>query len=105
MYRRLGRTAEARSSYEKGLALTQQETVAAIPARADSAVEIEFLATDVFFACALGDSGGASTIECRMELWERSRGADATIIFPKDTSGDLLILRARINLSHFGNST
>jgi len=30
MCRRLGRTAEARSSYEKALALTQQETRAAI---------------------------------------------------------------------------
>jgi predicted RNA polymerase sigma factor len=40
MYRRLGRTAEARASYEKALALTQTGTRAAIPARADSAVEI-----------------------------------------------------------------
>jgi RNA polymerase sigma-70 factor (ECF subfamily) len=36
MYRRLGRTAEARPSYEKALALTQQEPEPAIPARADS---------------------------------------------------------------------
>jgi len=40
MYRRLDWTAEARSSYEKALALTQQEPRAAIPARADTAVEI-----------------------------------------------------------------
>jgi len=39
MYCRLGWTAEARASYEKALALTQQETRTAIPARADSAVE------------------------------------------------------------------
>jgi len=37
MYLRLGRTSEARASYEKALALTQR----AIPARADSAVEIQ----------------------------------------------------------------
>ena len=42
MYRRLGRTAEARSSYEKALALTQQGTGAALPAGADSAAEIKF---------------------------------------------------------------
>jgi len=41
MYRRLGRTAEARSSYEKALALTPTGTRAAIPAGADSAVEIK----------------------------------------------------------------
>jgi predicted RNA polymerase sigma factor len=35
MYRRLGRAAEPRASYEKALALTQPETGAAIPARAD----------------------------------------------------------------------
>ncbi len=41
MYRRLGRTAEARSSYEKALALTRAGTRAAIPAGADSAAEIK----------------------------------------------------------------
>jgi RNA polymerase sigma-70 factor (ECF subfamily) len=40
MYRRLGRTAEAGASYENALALTQQEPERAIPARADSAAEI-----------------------------------------------------------------
>src|SRR2546421_1314248 len=40
MYRRLGRTAEARSSYEKALALIQQEPERQFPAGADSAVEI-----------------------------------------------------------------
>ncbi|HXY48896.1 MAG TPA: tetratricopeptide repeat protein [Terriglobales bacterium] len=41
MYRRLGRTAEARSSYEKALALTPTGTGAAIPASADSPAEIK----------------------------------------------------------------
>src|SRR6266700_1646941 len=39
MYRRLGRTAEARSSYEKALALTQTGAGTAISAGTDSAVE------------------------------------------------------------------
>jgi hypothetical protein len=41
MYRRLGRTAEARAYYEEALALTQQEPEAPIPAGADSAAEIK----------------------------------------------------------------
>jgi predicted RNA polymerase sigma factor len=41
MYRRLGRTAEARASYEKALAADPTGTRAAIPARADSAAEIK----------------------------------------------------------------
>jgi predicted RNA polymerase sigma factor len=41
MYRRLGRTSEARSSYEKALALTQQEPERQFLPRADSAAGIK----------------------------------------------------------------
>jgi len=41
MYRRLGRTAEARSSYEKALALTQQAPEPAFSREATGGIEIK----------------------------------------------------------------
>jgi len=55
MYRRLGRTSEARSSYEKA-GTDPTGTRAAIPARADSAVEIK---TDSFRSMPQRSSGVA----------------------------------------------
>jgi RNA polymerase sigma-70 factor (ECF subfamily) len=52
MYRRLGRTAEARSSYEKALALTQQEPERQFLQERIRAAEIKSFSTAVDFSPA-----------------------------------------------------